>query len=97
MIYKFYLLLVQLLVCGGLRFPQNFLPSGKIASLLSCKILLDQLAIRTAEIGDTFRLVLADINLSVWVCDFVNDFHAANASQVWTKHSHKQDTFYQMA
>jgi hypothetical protein len=97
LIYEFYLLLVQLFVCGGLGFPQNLLPCAKVASLLSCKILLDQLAIRTAEIGDAVRPVLADINLAVWVCDFVNDFHAVNTSQVWATNPHKQDTLSQLA
>jgi len=75
LVYEFYLLLVQLLVCGGIGFPQNLLSSGKVASLLSCKILLDQLAIRTAEIGDAVRPVLADINLAVWIRYLVDDFH----------------------
>jgi hypothetical protein len=39
---------------------------------------------------------LADINFAVWVCDFVNDFHAINASQVWATYSHTQDTLSQL-
>jgi hypothetical protein len=47
----------------------------KITPLRSREICRDKLTIRAAEIVNAVGDILADVNLAVWIRDFVDDFH----------------------
>ena len=47
--------------------------------LLSRKIVLERLALRTPVIMNTVGAILANVDFAVRVCDFVNDVHQSQA------------------
>ena len=51
-------------------------PTAKVAALLTGEVASNRGAIGTAEVIDAVGAILADVNLPIGICDFVDDHHA---------------------
>ena len=61
--------------CGIRELQQYFFSDGEVLSLLSCKVLFDELAVGTSKVVDGVGEILTDIDLTVRVGDLVNNLH----------------------
>jgi hypothetical protein len=59
----------------GLGFPDNLLADSEVPALVSREIPGNQTLIGAAEIVDTVSQILANVNLSIRIGDFVDDLH----------------------
>ena len=63
------------IVYGVRELQEYFFSDGEVLSLLSCKVFFDELAIGASKVANGVGEVLADIDLTVWVGDLVNNLH----------------------
>ncbi len=55
--------LVDLGIIGCVRFPKDFLPDREVSPLVTGEVLLDQLAVNAAHVGERVGQVLANVDL----------------------------------
>lgn len=60
---------------ASFRLPKDGFSYCEIMFLLAGEIILDQSILSTVEVVNRIGQILADVDLSVWVRDFVDDFH----------------------
>ena len=63
------------MVCVVRKLSEDLFANDKIPSLLSGKVLLDELAIGTSKVVEGVGDVLTDVNLPIGIGDLVNDLH----------------------
>ena len=66
---------IDLGISGRFGLPKNFLPNREVATLFTREVPRDQRAAGATEIVDAVRHVLSDVNFTVRVGDFVDNFH----------------------
>jgi hypothetical protein len=62
-------------VCGIREFQKYFFSDGEILPLLSRKVFLDELAVRTSKVVEGVSEVLAYINFAIRIGDLVDNLH----------------------
>lgn len=63
------------IVCIVRELQKDFFSDREVLPLLSGKILLDEFTIGTAKVIEGIGDILADVDLPVWIGDFVNNLH----------------------
>ncbi len=61
--------------CGVRELQEYFFSDGEVPSLLSGKVLFDELAVGTSKVVDGVGEVLTDVDFPVWVGDLINNLH----------------------
>ena len=72
---EFDLFQIHFFVGSSLRLPNYFFPDSEVSHLLSCEVFLNEFAVSTAKIVDGIRKILADVNFTVWIGNFIDHFH----------------------
>ena len=71
--YVFQFLLICFRIRRRLRLPEDFLPDRKVFALLACEVCSDDIMLCASKVIDAIRQILSNVDLPVWVGDFVDD------------------------
>ena len=63
------------IIRGVRKLQEYFFSDDEVLSLLSGKVLFDELAVGTSKVVDGVGAILTYVNLPIWVGDLVNNLH----------------------